>query len=345
MADFFIYIIVLSVLVVFFIIRFSGEKKSLKSLIQKQNELLQNYLVDSNRSIEKQFEISQNAIFETQKQTSEIIRNVSEKLTIVESTNSQIVDFAKQLESLESILKNPKQRGILGEYYLETTLKNVLSVGNYQMQYKFKNGDIVDAVVFVKDKIITIDSKFPLDNYNKFISTNQVSLKKSFENQFISDLKKRIDEASKYINPEENTMDFVFMFIPSELIYYDILSNKIGSTNLTSRDLLTYAFVEKKVIIVSPTSFLAYLQTVLQGLKALQIEESAHLIRKNVIRLGKHLKIYEEYFEKLGNNLKTTVNFYEKAEGEFLKIEKDINNIELIDLKSEEQLITKKIKL
>ncbi|MEK9171017.1 MAG: DNA recombination protein RmuC, partial [Patescibacteria group bacterium] len=147
------------------------------------------------------------------------------------------------------------------------------------------------------------------------------------EKQFRADLKNRIDETAKYIKPNENTMDFAFMFIPAEGIYYDLLVNQVGTIKANTRDLIEYAFKEKHVIIVSPTSFFAYLQTVLQGLRALQIEESAKEIRKYVEMLQKHLLSYEEYLRKLGNNLKTTVNMYNSAYKEFSKIDKDVVKI------------------
>ena len=144
---------------------------------------------------------------------------------------------------------------------------------------------------------------------------------------FKKDLKNRIDETSKYIKPAENTLDFAFMFIPAEGIYYDLLINQSGGLKINTHDLIEYAFKEKHVIIVSPTSFLAYLQTVLQGLRALQIEESAKEIRKRVEELGKHILAYDDYLKKLGNNLSTTVNSYNHAYKEFNKIDKDVIRI------------------
>lgn len=256
-----------------------------------------------------------------------IIRDITEKLTRLDETNKQVVSFADQLQSLQDILKNPKQRGILGEYYLETLLKNVLPTGSYQMQYPFKDGTIVDAVVFVKDKIIPIDSKFSLENYNRLVEEKNQAEKERLEKLFKEDLKKRIDETAKYVKPSEGTMDFAFMFIPHEAIYYDLLISQVGAIKVNTRDLVEYAFKEKHVIIVSPTSFLAYLQTVLQGLKALQIEESAKDIKKNVESLQKHLRSYQEYQEKLGNALSTTVSHFNNSNKEFKKIDKDVVRI------------------
>ncbi len=260
-------------------------------------------------------------------QNVKLITEVTEKLTKLDETNKQVLSFSEQMQSLEDILKNPKQRGILGEYYLETLLKNVLPTGSFQMQYPFKDGTIVDAVVFVKDKIIPIDSKFSLENYNRLSEEKNPAEHLRLEKLFKADLKNRIDETAKYVKPSENTMDFAFMFIPHEAIYYDLLVAQVGGLKVNTRDLIEYAFKERHVIIVSPTSFLAYLQTVLQGLKALQIEESAKEIRKNVEQLGKHVLSYEEYLQKLGGHLGTTVNMYNSAYKEFHKIDKDICRI------------------
>ena len=260
-------------------------------------------------------------------ESNKIIRDVTERLTRLDETNKQVISFADQLQSLENILKNPKQRGILGEYYLETVLKNVLPPGSYQMQYEFPDKTIVDAVVFVKDKIIPIDSKFSLENYNKMVEERDATEKKPLETIFVNDLKNRITETAKYIQPTKGTTDFAFMFIPHEAIYYDLLTNKVGSVEENAENLIQRAAGKYKVIITSPTSFLAYLQTVLQGLKALKIEESAKEIIKKVEDLGKHLKSYDEYHSKLGNALGTVVNHYNASNKELKKIDKDVLRI------------------
>jgi DNA recombination protein RmuC len=260
-------------------------------------------------------------------ESANLIREVTKGLTRLDETNRQVVSFADQLQNLQDILKNPKQRGVLGEYYLETLLKNVLPPGNYQMQYPFLNGEIVDAVVFVKDKIIPIDSKFSLENYNRLVEATDPSEKDRLEKLFVNDLKLRITETSKYIRPAEGTMDFAFMFIPHEAIYYDLLINKIGAVTDDTENLIQRAAGKSKVIIVSPTSFLAYLQTVLQGLKAMQIEETAKDIIKRVGELGTHLKKYEDYHNKLGNSLHTVVNHFNASSKEFKKMDKDVMRI------------------
>ena len=260
-------------------------------------------------------------------ESAKLIKEVTVGLTKLDETNRQVISFADQLDNLQDILKNPKHRGILGEYYLETLLKNVLAPGQYQMQYAFKNGEIVDAVVFVKDKIIPIDSKFSLENYNKLSEQRDPAERERLEKAFVGDLKIRIQETAKYVRPAEGTMDFAFMFIPHEAIYYDLLVNKIGASAEETDNLIQRAASKYKVIIVSPTSFLAYLQTVLQGLKAMQIEETAKDIVKHVSQLGAHLKKYEEYHGKLGISLSTVVNHYNNSGKELKKVDKDVLRI------------------
>jgi len=296
--------------------------------------LLQNQIQEIARQVDSKLEQSTQIMQRQFGESSRIIKEITQELTKVGEGQKQVVDIARQLESLQDVLKNPKQRGVLGEYFLKTVLENVLPPGSFQMQYEFKDGSIVDAVVFVKDKIIPIDSKFSLENYNRILETREESEKQKLESVFRDDLKARIDETSKYVKPSEGTMDFAFMFIPSEAVYYDLLINKVGAVKSNTRDLIEYAAGEKKVMIVSPTTFLAYLQTVLQGLKALQIEESAKEIRKRVEELGRHLSSYENYMKKLGIHLGTTVNMYNSAYKELGKIDKDVLRItgEAVDL-------------
>jgi len=285
----------------------------LKDGLQKQ---LTERMDKSNEQMAKQFQ-----------QSATIIKDVTQKLTELEKTNQQVGDVAGELKLLQNVLQNPKQRGNLGEIYLESVLENVLPPGIFKMQHAFKNGEVVDAAIFVDKKLIPIDSKFSLENYNRLVSAKTPEERTLHSTEFKKDLKKRIDETAKYIRPKEGTMDFVFMFIPSEAIYYDLLINKIGMANTSSRDLIEYAFRDKKVIIVSPTTLLAYLQTVLQGLRSLQIEEQAKDIQIRVGQLGRHIASYDTFMQKLGGSLGTTVNHYNNAHKELKKIDKDIVKI------------------
>lgn len=295
--------------------------------------LLQNQIQELNRTIDTRLGESTKFIQYQHSESSKLIRDVTERLAKLDETNRQVIDFTDQLQSLQDILKNPKQRGVLGEYYLETLLKNVLPSGSYEMQYRMgldeKTGKelIVDAAVKVREKIIPIDSKFSLENYNRLAEERDPAERERLEKLFKTDLKNRIDETSKYVQPKKGTMDFAFMFIPHEAIYYDLLIAQVGAAKVNTRDLIEYAFKEKHVIIVSPTSFLAYLQTVLQGLRAMQIEESAKDIVKRVGELERHINGYESAMQKLGNSLGTSVNAFNSAYKEFAKIDKDVMKI------------------
>ena len=259
-------------------------------------------------------------------QSAAIIKDVTERLTKLDATNKQVLDFSKQMQSLENILKNPKQRGILGEYFLETLLGNVLQPAQYKMQHKFNDGTIVDAAIFYRDKIIPVDAKFSLEKYNKLMQETNTEVRAQIEKEFKNDLKNRIDETSKYIKHSENTTDFAFMFIPAEGVYYNLLIYNVGTVNVSTQDLIEYAF-SKHVIIVSPTSFYAYLETVMQGLKQQSVEENIKVILNRIKDLNKHLMNYEEYMTKLGKNLATTVSSYNMASNEFKKVDKDIYRI------------------
>lgn len=273
-------------------------------------------------------------------ESNRLIKEITQEVTSVKEIGRQTQGFAEQLQNLQDILKNPKQRGILGEYYLETVLKNVLPPGMYKMQYSFKNGEIVDAAVFVGDKIVPIDSKFSLDNYNRLVHASEAD-RPAFEKAFVNDLKMRITETAKYIRPDENTMDFAFMFIPSEGIYYDLLTNQVGGGE--DENLIQRAAGKYKVIIVSPTSFLAYLQTVMQGLKALKIEEKAMEIQQRVGELGKHIAAYEQFYKKLGASLGTSVSHYNAGYKELGKIDKDVYRISETKIGIEPELLDKPI--
>ncbi len=308
--------------IIFLLLRRKPEDKS-EALVMIQQQI--NYL---SQTLDSKLSESTQVFREQSVQSIKIIREVTEQLTILGETNKQVVGFAEQLQSLENILTNKTTRGALGEYYLEELLKNVFNPNQYQMQYQFKDGQTVDAVIFLGgDKMIPVDSKFSLENYNRIIEEKDPDKRGELEKLFSQDLKNRIEETAKYIRPQEGTLDFAFMFIPAEAVYYDLLVNKIGAIKSNTRSLLDYAVREKHVHIVSPTSFYAYLQTILQGLRGMQIEKSAQEIRKRVEMLGKHLGAYEESLIKLGNHLGTAVNTYNSAYKEFAKVDKDIAQI------------------
>jgi len=301
----------------------SGSEKLLLDLLEKVRIDTQNKLDRIDDRVSQNLAKSHEAIQGQFAQSSQIIKDVTRKMTELGETNKQIVSFADQMKSLENILKNPKQRGILGEYFLESLLANVFEPSQYKMQYKFPNGNIVDAAIFFNDKVVPIDAKFSLEKYNRIMEETDETKRSTLEKDFKQDIKNRIDETSKYIEPKYGTTDFAFMFIPAEGIYYNLLIYKVGTIEINTSDLIEYAF-KKHVIIVSPTSFYAYLETVLHGLKALKMEESVKDILVRVGELGKHLNAFEAHYSKIGSNLSATVNAYNNSSKEFKKIDKDV---------------------
>ncbi|MEA3328426.1 MAG: DNA recombination protein RmuC [Candidatus Omnitrophota bacterium] len=287
----------------------------LQNQIENLSKSIGDRLAETNQSLQRQFSESVS-----------IVRDVTEKLVKLESANKQIIDYASQLKSLENILKSPKQRGLLGEYFLETLLDNTFPPGQYKMQYSFADNSIVDAVIFVKDKVIPIDAKFSLERYEQLCNEKNRERTAEIERELKTDLKNRINETSKYIKPDEGTTDFAIMFIPAEGVFYNLLSFKVGALEASSVNLIEYAY-SKHVIITSPTTFLAYLQTILQALHALKIEESVKDVIKKVKELGRHLTSYDELMRRVGKNLNTTVGSYNSAYKEFAKIDKDVSKI------------------
>jgi DNA recombination protein RmuC len=251
----------------------------------------------------------------------EVVKGVSE----TKESTKQVFTIAEQLRNLEKVLKNQKQRGNLGEASLELILSNVLP-GQYESQYTFKDGEKVDFIIKTKDGLLPVDVKFPLENYMRLVEESDEQRQEAYRKEFKNDVKKRIDETAKYIRPNEGTMPFAFMFIPAEGIYYDLLNSDIG-IGVNSRDLIDYAYQQKNVIIASPTTFLAYLQTILFGNRRAKIQDDVKDIIIKIGELQKHLASYAEYHNKLGNALSTVVNHYNISGKEFKKIDKDILKI------------------
>ena len=295
----------------------NSEKSRLEieSKLKIINKEISDFQISSKSTMQKQFSDS-----------NKIIKDVTVELAKIKGTNEQVLSFANQMKSLEKILGNQKQRGIFGEIQLENLLSNVLPPEIFQMQYSFKNGEMVDAIIKVNDNIIPIDAKFSLDNYNRMIESSDENEIKVLEKKFKEDIKSRIDETSKYIKPQEKTLDYAFMFIPADGLYQDLLNSRVGSLKINSNELVSYAYL-KKVMIVSPMSLFPMLQITMKALNNLKFEKEIDTVIKNVRNLSNHLASYQLYHDKLGNTLKTVVNHYNKTSDEFGKIDKDISRI------------------
>ena len=334
----FIVLAVNVVLVAFLIWRsFNVQSKDPQSMV-----LLQNQIQDLSRAMESKLEGGTSRMFESMRSqfgesqrlatdirdlVSKQLSEVAREQTKTNEATQRFTTIAEQLGNLEKVLKHQKQRGNLGEASLELILSNILPPGSYKMQHEFPGGETVDAVIVTKEGVIPIDAKFSLDNYNRLVNAVDDRQREELEKQFKNDLKMRIDECAKYVRPKDGTLPFAFMYIPAEAIYYDLLINEVGAVKVNTRNLIDYAYNEKKVIIVSPTTFAAYLQSVLYGFKAFKIEETAKDIAKNVESLSRHLKAYEDFYKKIGLTLSTTVNHYNAGAKELGKIDKDVLKI------------------
>jgi len=326
-------ILAILALLVFLYLKSQNKKEDTQGMV-----LLQNQLQELTRTMDaklgegaRSMSESMKAQFgESQRLTELVTRQLTEVAREQTKTNESTLRFmtiAEQLANLEKVLKHQKQRGNLGERSLALVLENILPPGTFKMQYAFPGGETVDAVIITKDGMIPIDAKFSLDNYNRVVNESDEARKAELEKDFKNDLKLRIDETAKYVRPKDGTLPFAFMYIPAEGIYYDLLINEVGSVKVNTRNLIDYAYNEKKVIIVSPTTFAAYLQSVLYGFKAFKIEETAKDIAKNVEALGRHLNAYQDYYKKIGSSLSTTVNHYNTGSKELGKIDKDVLRI------------------
>lgn len=317
-------------LLVFLILRNRGPSSD-ASLLLKQDltnltESVTNLKDGLNKDINQRLDRSNAAMLRQAERNQAVVAEITKKLTSLEKTNQQVGDIASELKVLQNVLANPKQRGVLGEFYLEQILQNMLPPGTYELQHRLGDGLVVDAVIKLDDKLLPIDSKFSLENYNRIMEAKTED-RPGLEKAFKEDLKKRIDETAKYILPKQGTLEQALMFIPSEAIYYDLLANKVGASGVSGRDLMQYAAVEKRVTIVGPSTLSAMLQIVSQGLKSLEIQKDTEIIRKNVEQLGKHLRNVDGYFGRLGNSLRATVGHFNSAHKELGKVDKDVVKI------------------
>ena len=301
-------------------------RKEVNENAEKGRVEIESKLKDINKEINDFHKASKSDMHKQFSESTKVISEVTKELEKIKGTNEQVLNFANQMKSLEKILSNQKQRGILGEIQLENLLANVLPPELFQMQYKFPNGEIVDAIVKVGYFVIPIDAKFSLDNYNKMIESDDKVEVETLERNFKTDIKKRIDETARYIRPRDKTTDYAYMFIPADGLYQDLLNSRVGTLQINSRDLVSYAYT-KKVMIVSPMSLFPMLQITVKALHNLKVENSIRDIQVNIEKLSSHLKAYKIYHNKLGNNLGTAVNHYNISSKEFKKIDKDILKI------------------
>ncbi|MCS7249993.1 MAG: DNA recombination protein RmuC [candidate division WOR-3 bacterium] len=247
----------------------------------------------------------------------EVISDVKERLGGLSEAQKRVIELSEDIKRLEDLLKPPKFRGALGETLLENLLSQILPKENYEVQYSFKTGSKVDAIIKIGDKIVPIDAKFPLESFEKMISAEDKEKYESAKRDFIKTCKQYIDEITKYILPTEGTFDFALMYIPAENIYYEtILNSEIFNYSLT-----------KKVIPVSPNTFYAYLIVILYGLRGLKIEEKAKEIISGLQKIEKDVKEVREEFNTARNHLRNSFNKFDELDKKLSQLERSITLI------------------
>lgn len=293
--------LVLSVVIVGIVLKISSQ---VNERLNQMNQSLQ----EANKSI------SQNL-----GNTAGVFGNVKEQLGRLEATNRQIIDISKDIASLQELLRAPKFRGQMGETFLENLLAQVLPKEHYEVQYRFKSGDAVDAIIRLGERIVPVDAKFSLENFQKAVESQDEQMKNSFRKKFLQDVKNRIDEiAAKYILPGENTYDFALMYIPAENVYYEAVIKE---------DILSYSMA-KKVIPVSPNTFYAYLQVICLGLKGMKIEENAKAILKNLGALGVEIDKFKADFNTLGVHIANTGTKFSESQKHLDKFSDKLQSIQ-----------------
>lgn len=245
-----------------------------------------------------------------------MVSDVSRALGELSQASQQIYEIGKNIASLQEILRAPKPRGVLGELFLGNLLQEMVP-NNYELQYRFRSGVKVDAVVRLGNRLVPIDAKFPLENFQRLLTAPDETSRRSLRKQFLNDIKKHIDTiADKYILPDEGTFDFALMYIPAENVYYETI---VANPTEEKETILDYAF-SRRVIPVSPGTIYAYLQTLILGLRGLEIDRKAIAILDHLNRLQAEISRFREKFETIGSHLTNAHNRYEEAARELVRL-------------------------
>ncbi|UCC41411.1 MAG: DNA recombination protein RmuC [Candidatus Aminicenantes bacterium] len=316
-----IFLIILGVIVFIILILLFWSLKKTASKIdeikrsQSENQalsLMQQQIGQLTQNINQQL---QNMSSQFQKTTGDIggtLGDFKEDIGKMKETTREVLEKAKNISSLENLLRAPKFRGGFGELFLGDLLAQILPPAHYKLQYKFKSGEMVDAIVKIGKNLVPIDSKFPLDNFKKYHAEEGTKEKEDLRKKFVIDVKKHIGEISeKYILPDEGTYDFALMYIPAENVYYETI---LKDENLGEEKSIFSFALQKRVIPVSPNSFFAYLQVIVLGLKGLQIEKSAQDIFQSLARLQGDLNRFKNDFQTLGTHLTYAKGKFDDAE-------------------------------
>ncbi len=299
-------------------------------MVELQRELatlrssLQDQVLQLSRQMSTHLERNTRFLQESHEQYSRTVGQVQHRLGELQEVTRSMLTIGKDISSLQNILRAPKLRGGLGELFLGELLRQILPEDHFSLQYTFRDGNKVDAVIFLGQGMIPVDAKFPLENFQRILEASGEEAVKQARKNFATDVKRHIDDiASKYILPEEGTFEFALMYIPAENIYYETIIKE----DLQPESISSYALREK-VIPVSPNTFYAYLQAIVRGLKGLRIERSAQLILESLGQLATDFKKSFDEFEKVGSHLSNAKSAYDKTLRRFERFSDQLSAIE-----------------
>jgi DNA recombination protein RmuC len=305
-------VFVLGLLVWLISVNFAGRKEIAGqaagiSLLQQQLESLKQAQDKTSENLQKSLQAGQTTLTQSLQSSQQVLSRLNTQIGELQGTNKQMLQVGTEVRRLEDILSSPKLRGQMGEWSLENLLSQILPKDSYELQYTFKDGKIVDALIKMADYSVSVDAKFPLPGFEKVIKAETDEEKTKLRKQFLKDVTAHIDKiASDYIRPAEGTLDFALMYIPAENVYYETIVKYVGET----QDILQYS-LDKKVIPVSPNLLYVYLMTVVMGLHGLQIEKQAAEIRQNLKRLNASFADFLSNWDTLGKHLRNAYSQYD----------------------------------
>jgi DNA recombination protein RmuC len=279
-------------------------------LLQQQLEALKAAQDKTSENLQRSLQTGQNTLNQNLQSSQQVLSRLNSQIGELQGTNKQMLQVGTEVRRLQDILSSPKLRGQMGEWSLENLLATILPKGSYTLQYAFKDGKIVDALVQMTDFSVSIDAKFPLPSFERLVKAETDEERSKLRKQFLRDVTAHIDKiASAYIRPAEGTLDFAIMYIPAENVYYETVVKCADDT----QDILQYS-LDKKVIPVSPNLLYAYLMTVVMGLHGLQIERQAAEIQQNLKRLNASFADYVSNWDILGKHLRNAYSQYDEGQ-------------------------------
>lgn len=300
-------------------------------LINQQIATLTSQVNKQLSSVAAQLLNSQKTVGERLDNAAKVVGDVNLSIGQLSEATKRVFEVGQDIASLQEILRAPKLRGNIGEFFLGDLLSQILPTKFYTLQHTFKSGEKVDAIIRLGQGLVPVDSKFPLENFKKMIEAVEEKEKNQARKKFIGDVKKHIDAiSSKYILPDEGTFDFALMYIPAENVYYETI---IKDDEVSEISISGYA-MERKVIPVSPNSFYAYLQAIVLGLRGMKIEESARNIMETLSRLTGDFYKFREDFETLGGHISKVANKFDETSKKLEKFENKLLSVEHQEVKA-----------